>query len=431
MKQTLNTVVLLLVFLSALSCVSVSNSVPPEGRHIPDSFAGIVHGDRTGTQKEYDLLDHMGVKWNLHTFYWENIEPEQGVWNLGAYDAIVNNGIAADIKVLGVLAYGLTRSEGKTVRRYYVPPEQIPDFLEYVRRTAEHYRGRIGAWCIWNEPNAHFWTGTKEEFIELFRQAADVIKEVDSEAVLLGGAFNWGPVGLPTGFIRQFFESGAMEKADGAAFHPYELNPARSARLYNRFRRIAGDYGFGDNIWVTEVGYPTGGRYPTRVKEERFPEYIIKNWVLLTANGAKKIFWYHLFDPVERSGKNSEDFFGLVRSTEDYTSKGAEAFRLCAQYIPNSILFTRIPGQNRLPSSVRTFWFMKPDGGALVLWKDGLGSRQISLRLPGINHITHNIVSGSTSPTSLVNGTELAVNVDRNLIFITWQNDPDSLTGDQ
>ncbi|MDR0487088.1 MAG: beta-galactosidase, partial [Treponema sp.] len=318
------------VLLSAaffVSCASAPRSTVAEKRNIPVDFAGLVHAGSTNTPEEYAYLDYMGVSWVLQTFYWSRIEPAQGEWDFSDYDTLVDNAQAAGIKVLGVLAYdnGWIHKDNK--RHNYIPPERLPDFLEYVRVTVGHFQGRVGAWCIWNEPNFHFWTGTVDEYVELALQTAEAVREIDGEVVLLGGAFNRGVFGLPQKYIRRLFESGAMEKTDAVAFHPYELNPARTARLYDQFKKIADGYGFGDKIWITEVGYPTGGWYPTRVSEQKFPAYIIKTFVLLAAKGGNKIFWYQLFDPAAREKGNSEDFFGLVRSREDYTSKGAEAFR--------------------------------------------------------------------------------------------------------
>jgi hypothetical protein len=233
----------------------------------------------------------------------------------------------------------------------------------------------------------------------------------------LGGAFNRGIFGLPTAYIKGLFESGAMEKADAVAFHPYELNPNRTARLFLEFRARVAKYGFEDRIWVTEVGYPTGGLYPTAVSEEKFPAYIVKTFINLSVNGAKKIIWYQLFDPQNRSKKDSEDFFGLVRSEEDFTSKGAEAFRLCALYLSGATYRPDLPLRKNLPNTLYLFYFEQPSGGrTLVLWKAG---RAVSLMLQasGNDYIRHDIVTGKAETISA----QTPVVIGRNPVFITWQ----------
>jgi hypothetical protein len=397
-------------------CASAPMSVLTDNVVIPPDYAGIVHAGRTAAEEEFAYLNYLGASWVLNTFYWDRIEYEPGKWNFSGYDTFVNNNITEGFKVLGVLAYdvGWIHKDGKS--RDYIPPERIPDFLQFVRNTAEHFRGKVDGWCIWNEPNGHFWKGTADEFAELSRQAADAVREVDSDVILLGGAFNRGVFGLPERFIRKLFESGAMDRVDGVAFHPYELNPSRTLALYNRFRKIVDDYGFGNKIWITEVGYPTGGLYPTRVREDRLPEYVIKTFVLLSSAGSNKLLWYELFDSVERSNSNSEDFFGLVRSELDYTSKGAEAFRLCASYLPGSICYVLAPGGENLPGSMRLFWYKKTGGGALVLWYEGLGSKQVLLRLDGTELVNHDLVTGAESQIQA----DTVVRVGRTPVFITW-----------
>jgi len=410
----------LAIALSALftACAS-SKLVYPENTVIPEDVAGIVHAGRTRTQREFAYMDHLGVSWVLYTFNWNDIEPEQGEWDFLVYDALVDRNKAAGIKVLGVLAYSnWWIHEGMDGPRY-IPEQRTSDFLQYVRKTVEHFRGRVDAWSIWNEPNSNiFWRGTDEGFIELTRLSADAVREVDSEVILLGGAFTRNVSGLPEKFIRRLFESGAMEKTDAVAFHPYELNPTRTALLYDRFRNIVDDYGFGDKIWITEVGYPTGGWYPTSVSERRFPEYVIKTWVFLAAGSAQKILWYQMFDPFKRSNSDSEDYFGLVRSKRDYASKGAEAFRLCALHLAGTVYRPDLPLREKLPRSLRAFYFEQPTGGgALVLWKEG-PSTQITLQTPAGSAI-HDHVSGNSATIPA----ETTITIGSIPVFITWTGD--------
>ena len=417
MKHSLFLVIILPLFFSAVSCSSKPLNVSPNGRYISADFAGVVHAGMTNTTEEYDLINYLGIKWILQTFSWSGIEPQRGQWNFERYDAFVDNAKANGVNVIGVLAYEVSWIFEEGERSRYIPADKIPDFCNYVRVTAEHFKGRVDAWCIWNEPNTtRFWTGTNEEFYELSRHAADAVREVDSDVILLAGAFNRGYIGLPEKLIRGLFESGAMEKTDGIAFHPYELNAARSIRLYEKFRKIVDDYGFGEKIWITEMGFPTGGKMPTKINEKRFPEMVIKSFSCLAAAGAKFVLWYQLFDPIVREPDDSEDFFGLVRSREDYTSKASEAFRLCALYMTDSVCYVLTDG---LPGSIRAFWFKGADSSALVLWNDGLFSRKLNIKLPGTDHKLHDIITGFEVSIPA----ETAVKAGNEPVFITYKSE--------
>jgi hypothetical protein len=419
LKKIVQVTFVLLLPALLFSCAS-NQAVSVNSRiEISADFAGLVHAGQTNTAEEYALLDRMGAKWLLATFYWSRIQRAEDQWNFNSLDTFVDTAKAEGKKIVGVLAYDVDWIHNDGKRHNYIPPDKIDFFLNYVRQTVSRFQGKVDAWCIWNEPNFHFWTGSRDEYLVLARRAADAVREVDPEVTLLSGAFNRGVFGLPKAYIRGIFESGAMEKVDAVAFHPYELNPARTAKLYEDFRKLVAPYGFADRIWVTETGYPTGGLYPTKVTEKKFPEYIVKTFVNLTIRGTEKIIWYELFDSSIRVRHNSEDFFGLVRSQEDYTSKGAEAFRLCATYISGTVYRTDLPRREKLPGSLKTFYFERTDGegGAIVLWKEGIAAR-VTLKIAEGNSATaHDPVSGNAVEMTA----DTVLRVGATPVFITWQ----------
>ena len=411
-------VVFMFLFFFAVSCTSIPVHILPDGRYVPDDFAGIVHAGKTGTDTESQQLDYLGAKWTLHTFDWHQIEAESGIWDFSKYDKIANDCIAASIKLIAILAYDVSwiHEEGRRLR--YIPPERLPDFLRYVKKTVEHFRGRVDAWCIWNEPNFYFWTGPEDEFIELSRQTADAVREIDNDVILLGGSFNRIP-SFPKKFINNLFKSGAMEKVDYIAFHPYETNAARSVRLYEKFRKIADEYGYGDKIWITEMGFPTGGWYPHRISQKKLPEAVIKVYAHLAYAGAMNVLWYQLYDPVTRNRRGlrkSEDYFGLVRSEADPESKAAEAFRLCALYMPDTTCYALTPEQDGIPGSLQAFWFKGTNSSALILWNDGAGTKRLNIKLPGTGHLHHDIVTGNKA--AIPPG--ITIRVGHEPVFITW-----------
>jgi len=406
-----------LLLLFSASCASIPVHIVSEGRQIPGDFAGICHAGRTGTDTEFSHLNYLGAKWTLNTYEWSIIERVQGEWNFEMYDRITDNCIKSGLKIIALLAYDASWIHEDGIRRQYIPPDRIPDFLNYVRRTVEHFRGKVDAWCIWNEPNFnHFWKGTDEEFIELSRLTADVIREVDSSAVIIGGSFN-RLYFFPEKFIKDFFKSGAMDKVDYIAFHPYELNVARSVRLYEKFRKIVDEFGYGDKIWITEMGFPTGGLYPNRISEKKFPETVIKSYAHLAYAGAMNVLWYQMYDPENRNRKNrqSEDYFGLFRSVSEPESKAAEAFRLCAHYMPNTTCYVLTPESDGIPRSLKAFWFKGRNNGALVLWNEA-GAGRLKIKLPGAEHLRHDIVTGGKTAIS----SEVTIRVGSEPVFITW-----------
>jgi hypothetical protein len=277
-----------------------------------------------------------------------------------------------------------------------------------------------------------FWSGTKEEFFALTKAAAAAIREADPKAVIVGGAFN---TLVTKEWVQGIFESGAMEQVNFIAFHPYSLNAKGVEGTYNSFRDSVAPYGFAGKIWVTEVGYPTfrdsdlvggflpPGRYGTEVNLEDMPETVTKTVTLLAAAGAKKIFWYQLFDPEDQNPKDSEDWFGLVE--RNFTKKkGAQAYALCAKHLPGKTLrHGGIPG-GEFPDSVESYYFEGAGGSrCLVLWNENTtASCTVNFPAAGKSDLkVHNVENGASSAF-----TGSATLYPRNtrqqtLLFLTWK----------
>ena len=418
-RAALQTACLSLFFFAA-SCASIPVHIVPDGRKIPADFAGIVHSGKAESDIEFQQLEYLGVKWTLHTFEWHLIEAAQGEWDISRFEKIVSDCNAAGIKIIALLAYDTYWIHKDGRLKKYIPADRLPDFLEYVRKTVEHFHGRVDAWAVWNEPNFHFWTGTEDEFIELSRQTTDVIREIDKDGIILGGSFNAFPFTPPVKFIRNLFKSGAMEKVDYIAFHPYEITVTRSVLLYEQFRKVVGEFGFADKIWITEIGFPTGGWYPHKISLKKFPEAVIKTYAHFAYSGVMNVLWYQLYDPVIRKRpppRHSEDYFGLIRSPADPSSKAAEAFRLCALYMSDTTCYALTPERDRIPRSIQAFWFKGEKTSALVLWNDNSGVSRLNIRLSGAEHTRHDIVTGKETA---IPG-EITVNAGSEPVFITWQ----------
>jgi hypothetical protein len=399
---------LFLLFLLLLSsCAAVSFSVP-EARGIPEDYFGIIpdHGEGP-PDKEYAFLDELGAVWLRKTFYWTGFEPEMGLWDYSDYDEFVETGKAAGKKILAILAYDTSWIHKGKRRRRYITPRQLPYYLRYVEEVVSRYKGQIDAYEIWNEPNWLFWRGKREDFFTLTRAAALKIRETDPGAKIVAGSFNR----VPRGFIRDMFQSGALKEADVISFHPYDISPRGSVRLYDQFKRFLAAQGYTGDIWVTETGYPTGGWYPTRVREARFPAYIVKTLAGLAVRGARITFWYELCDTYNRyefrSPLDSELYFGLAYP--DYTpKKGAAAYALCGRYLAGTEYRPEFPQRDGVPPAVESLYFRgKDNANTLVVWNERHTPVRLGFVLPGTGQRLHDIVSGAGQ--DIGEQTELAV----------------------
>jgi len=407
------------IFLSFnLSCSSTPLPKNNDSVIIPEDFLGIVHAGKSGKPEEYDLLNTIGISWVLNTFYWNSIEKEKGVFDFTSYDNFVNTAKANGKKVIGVLGYQANwlYPDGKSKK--YISPENIPLFLHYIEETVNHFRGRVDAWEIWNEPNFMFWKGSDKEFFELSRLAAQKIRETDPSSYILGGAF-WR---TPASFIKGMSKAGAMENLDALAFHPYAVNPGRSMKIHDNFLNVLEKINYAGPVWITENGFPTGGWYPTSVSPEEFPSYVIKTITGAAIRGTKVFLWYEMFDSyneteVPPDASDSEHFFGLFYP--DFTpKKGAVAYELLARFLPGSRYSPEFPFRDNIPSNIISFCFMNGNSGsnALILWNDKSMSKKINFSLPASSFL-YDVSNDISRPLS----GETVLEVGNQPLIISWQ----------
>ena len=114
------------------------------------------------------------IGWVHVAVNWPWVEPSPGTFDWTLYDAIVAAASARGIQVLATILY--TPAWATSGR----PQTGVPDtaaWADFCRRAAERYRGSIGYWGLWNEPNlAEFWDGSRQQYIEgLLKPGADAI----------------------------------------------------------------------------------------------------------------------------------------------------------------------------------------------------------------------------------------------------------------
>jgi hypothetical protein len=352
---------------------------------IPADFAGMVHAGHSRQAEEYKFLDELGVSWILTTFYWGSIERQQGEWNFSGTDAFVDSAKVHGKKIIVVLAYQTDWIFPEGESKAYIAPENIQHFVHFVEKTVSRYKGRVDAWQVWNEPNfSRFWKGSREDYLALTKAASAKIRETDPDALLLMGGFNI--LGYHS-YFKGLFESGAMQYGGDMSFHPYHLHPGWVTNCYTKLLKRLDKRNFAGNVVVTEIGYPTGGRYPNSVPEKKLGSHIVKTMTLLAVHKAQIVCWYQLFDPPKERIRqsDSEDFFGLAYP--DYEKKqGADAFPACVKNVAGKTYDPSYPSLAGIPRSVQAYYFEGEDGSrTLILWKKRAGSKKVQLSLIGRN----------------------------------------------
>jgi hypothetical protein len=126
----------------------------------------------------------------------------------------------------------------------------------------------IEVWQIWNEPNlSSFYAPAVDPlgYAALIAPVAEAIREADPKArILLGGL-----TGTKTNakrmstiaFLTAFYSyPGVTAGFDGLAVHPYNRKARGTLHQVRSARRVADAYADDAEIWVTELGWASGGK---------------------------------------------------------------------------------------------------------------------------------------------------------------------------
>lgn len=254
--------------------------------------------------------------WSLK---WQTVESEPGRFDFGETDAVIGAAARQGMRILGLLAFPSSNwsssapadvqpQEGPEIaRRMVYMPRSLEEFARYVRATAEHYRGRVTAWEILNEP-VYCRGGvlgedlgyTVGDYVLLLLQVAhEAIKAVAGDATVVGGLG-----GGPETYTREFIEAGGLAFVDALNLHLYPELAAPEVYIpaLEELARQMREDGRPRPIWVTECGYyadddppvePQPASYPAPVDSEREAAILQARFnLILLGLGARKIFYH-------------------------------------------------------------------------------------------------------------------------------------------
>jgi len=198
------------------------------------------------------MIADAGFQWIRQEFTWEDIEIHGkgdfvdrrndltgdgqvdpiDAW--AKYDNIVELAENHDLEIIARLSNppAWSRALTNTVGPY-APPDDVGDWGDYVHAVVSRYKGRIGVYQLWNEPNVYPEWGERpvdpEGYTELLCEGYRRAKEADPNAVIMSGALaqtvslDPGP-GPATGmnefvFLQRMYDAGA-----GACFDILSVN---------------------------------------------------------------------------------------------------------------------------------------------------------------------------------------------------------------
>ena len=308
-----------------------------------DAGAATVSGPDVGVQfhatwsdytdeQRLAVLDKMaaaGLTWVRIDLGWasfqETSRTSYSSWYVRRADFVIDAARARGLKVLATIWRTPAWANGG--QSAIVPPTDAADFGNFSRWAADHFRGRVAAWEIWNEPNHRgFFTGSAADYVRLLRTAYPSIKAVDPLARVVFG----GPSYNDTTWLAQAYDAGARGYFDVMATHPYmgvaDLPPETPddgtpwtlahVGAVHHLMEARGDGA--KEIWFTEMGWSSHDNWPgvdnwdRGVTPAQQAEYAVRAIDFVRANFpyVTNMFWYR--DRNGASGDAQLDNYGLL-----------------------------------------------------------------------------------------------------------------------
>jgi len=166
-----------------------------------------------------DYARRIGMKWTrFHDSTiitkWKGAEPKPGDYRF--YDKQVDAVIAAGINILGLPDYPPEWAKKNNAANVI----DLDAYRNLCRRLAEHYKGRIDYWEVWNEPYIkYFYSGTPKQYGQVLAVGADAFRAGNSAAQVLGFCTEINDIGY-----AEQIPAADRQKIDILSFHCYFQN---------------------------------------------------------------------------------------------------------------------------------------------------------------------------------------------------------------
>lgn len=321
----------------AATAAAVSYAQPPGGA-MPFVVGVNAHLERKNQDysQTIALASQAGAESVRFDATWNLVEQQKDVLRVPPrWDRIIDDADRNHLKVLLVLDYGNQWYEHGAKPTTYTA---IAAFARYAGFVAEHFRGKVYAYEIWNEWDNKIGStipGSPVGYVDLLKAAYPALKSTDPNALVLGGSMT--SKSIRNGRLAQLVRMGALHYTDGLSLHPY-IQCSRESTvaawktwvtgIHTQLTQLAGHP---VAIYVTEVGWPSSigsCGVSLSVQAERARNVVVAARALGFVRG---IWWYDLLDDgISRS--DPEDQFGLVNA-EGSPKPAYWAFKAAAKIV--------------------------------------------------------------------------------------------------
>lgn len=168
------------------------------------------------------------LKWGSTNVYTEDAKGNP-IYNWKIVDSIFDTFIQRGMKPLAQIGFmpEALSSHPTPYRHYWKPGDPYTDIItgwayppkdydkwrelvyQWVKHCVERYsKKEVESWYweVWNEPNGHYWKGTREEFLKMYDYAADGVKKALPTAKIGGNNIAGTRTPESASWVREFLE---------------------------------------------------------------------------------------------------------------------------------------------------------------------------------------------------------------------------------
>ncbi len=251
------------------------------------------------------MIAATGARWVRPWLAWENTwrtqEPADGRFDFTQMEHMISRCEQFGLAYEAILFSSPERIGGSGLLQSPPPPDKLHRWRRWVHALASRFRGRIGHYEAWNEPDM-MWPGTAgenaDQYVALLRATHDAVRSADPDA----------HVDAPSsaGYRRWLQESvrlGAPALTDVFTFHTYAQPASFLYHVRSRLDLWGGADGWDRPAWLNEIGAPACDLNPEYNQKLNGSELaqaqtLIANMALyLTERPEGKVFWFCSLDP--------------------------------------------------------------------------------------------------------------------------------------
>jgi hypothetical protein len=332
--------VALAVCLAALAVLSGGSDRDTRDSSRPDrAFLGLVAEDAFGKPGAYrrenlDRLRSTGAGLVRQTLDWARIERAPGRYDLSFYDGYVEALARRRLRLLPILFNPppfRSSAPANPVRGTY-PPRRSAEMGDFGAVLARRYgpggsfwsehpdlpRMPVRSWQVWNEPNLPvYWPSgpNAAAYVALVRATGRGIRRVDPGAEIVTAGLPDSSRGVPLGeYVTAMYDAGGAGAFDVLAVNPYGLDARGVLNTVKGVRAVASAHGDNPAVWVTELGWATGGPQSDFRVSEAEQARLLEQTLLALARRRDElrlrgVVYFNWRDSTPYAG--GPDFFGL------------------------------------------------------------------------------------------------------------------------